>query len=202
MTIYDWPFGTLPFRLFGSNLDTRDLETYPRTYSGHFWNMSIFDDSRAIWVAHGGADNACSYNNPMPFKDGGQAPIQVNHVTSNHIQTVCHSNALPKRRTHWRKASSSSSKRDRGPQGATVVVVVASPSRETMVVLLTRKGRSSNSPNSMWMKYLLEGLSLQNQFQIWTNGYSIKKNRCFKCKGRRYIWQVYLLSNSNHQWWE
>ena len=36
MTIYDWPFGTLPFRLFGSNLDTRELETYPRTYSGHF----------------------------------------------------------------------------------------------------------------------------------------------------------------------
>ena len=36
MTIYDWPLGTLPFRLFGSNLDTRDLETYPRTYSGHF----------------------------------------------------------------------------------------------------------------------------------------------------------------------
>ena len=36
MTIYDWPFGTLPFRLFGSNLDTRDLDTYPMTYSGHF----------------------------------------------------------------------------------------------------------------------------------------------------------------------
>ena len=33
---YDWPFGTLPFGLFGSNLDTRDLETYSRTYSGHF----------------------------------------------------------------------------------------------------------------------------------------------------------------------
>ena len=33
---YDWPFGTLPFGLFGSNLDTRHLETYPRTYSGHF----------------------------------------------------------------------------------------------------------------------------------------------------------------------
>ena len=33
---YDWPFGTLPFGLFGSNLDTRDLETYPRTYSGYF----------------------------------------------------------------------------------------------------------------------------------------------------------------------
>ena len=33
---YDWPFGTLPFGLFGSDFDTRDLETYPRTYSGHF----------------------------------------------------------------------------------------------------------------------------------------------------------------------
>ena len=33
---YDWPFGTLPFGLFGSNLDTRDLKTYPRTFSGHF----------------------------------------------------------------------------------------------------------------------------------------------------------------------
>ena len=48
MANYDWPFGTLPFGLFGSNLDTRDLETYPRTYSGHFKNMSIFDDSRAV----------------------------------------------------------------------------------------------------------------------------------------------------------
>ena len=33
---YDWPFGTLPFGLFGSNLDTRDLETYPRIFSSHF----------------------------------------------------------------------------------------------------------------------------------------------------------------------
>ena len=33
---YDWQFGTLPFGLFGSNLDTMDLETYPRTYSGQF----------------------------------------------------------------------------------------------------------------------------------------------------------------------
>ena len=47
---YNWPFGTLPFGLFCSNLDTRDLETYTRTHSGHFWNMSIFDDSRAVWV--------------------------------------------------------------------------------------------------------------------------------------------------------
>ena len=36
VTNYDWPFWTLPFGLFGSNLDTRDLETYARTYSGHF----------------------------------------------------------------------------------------------------------------------------------------------------------------------
>ena len=50
VTNYHWPFGTLPFGLFGSNLDTRDLETYPRTYSGHFWNMSLFGDSRAIWI--------------------------------------------------------------------------------------------------------------------------------------------------------
>ena len=28
MTNYNWPFRTLPFGLFGSNLDTRDLETY------------------------------------------------------------------------------------------------------------------------------------------------------------------------------
>ena len=33
---YDWPFGTLSFGLFGSNLDTRDLETYAMIYSGHF----------------------------------------------------------------------------------------------------------------------------------------------------------------------
>ena len=33
---YDWPFGTLPFGLFGSNLDIRHFETYPRTYSGNF----------------------------------------------------------------------------------------------------------------------------------------------------------------------
>ena len=33
---YDWPFGTLPFGIFCSNLDTRDLETYARTCSGHF----------------------------------------------------------------------------------------------------------------------------------------------------------------------
>ena len=36
MTNYDWPFGTLPLEIFWSNLDTMDLETYPRTYSGHF----------------------------------------------------------------------------------------------------------------------------------------------------------------------
>ena len=34
MTNYEWPFGTLPFGIFWSNLDTMDLETYPRTFSG------------------------------------------------------------------------------------------------------------------------------------------------------------------------
>ena len=50
VTDYDWLFGTLPFGLFWSNFDTMDLETYPRTYSGHFWHMSLFDNSRAVWV--------------------------------------------------------------------------------------------------------------------------------------------------------
>ena len=36
VTNYNWPFGTLPFGHFWSNLDTRDLKTYPRIYSGHF----------------------------------------------------------------------------------------------------------------------------------------------------------------------
>ena len=45
---YNWPFGALTFGLFCSNLDTRDLETYPRTYFGHFWNMSLFDNFRAV----------------------------------------------------------------------------------------------------------------------------------------------------------
>ena len=50
MTNYNWPFGTLPFGLFGSNLDTMDLEKYSRIYYGYFGNMSLFDNSRAIWV--------------------------------------------------------------------------------------------------------------------------------------------------------
>ena len=36
MTNYNWPFCTLPFGLFWSNLETKDLETHPRTYSGYF----------------------------------------------------------------------------------------------------------------------------------------------------------------------
>ena len=41
MANYDWPFETLPFGLFWSNLDTRDLETYRRTCYGHFENISL-----------------------------------------------------------------------------------------------------------------------------------------------------------------
>ena len=54
---YDWQFGTLPFGIFGSNLDTMGLETYPRTYSGQFWHMSLFDNFRAVWVF---SKNGCS----------------------------------------------------------------------------------------------------------------------------------------------
>ena len=50
MTNYDWQFGTLPFGIFWSNLGTMGLETYARTYNCHFWHMSLFDDSRAVWV--------------------------------------------------------------------------------------------------------------------------------------------------------
>ena len=45
-----WQFGTLPIRIFLSNLDSRHLMTSPRTLLGQFWHMSIFDDSRAVPV--------------------------------------------------------------------------------------------------------------------------------------------------------
>ena len=48
MTNYNWPFRTLPFGSFWSNLDTRDPKEYPKTYSGNFWNMSPFESSRAM----------------------------------------------------------------------------------------------------------------------------------------------------------
>ena len=60
---YDWPFGTLPFRLFGSNFDTRDLATYPRTYSGHFWNRGVLQAAKSrvalFWHFHEGLK--CTY---------------------------------------------------------------------------------------------------------------------------------------------
>ena len=43
-------FGTLPIGLLLSNLDWRQLETSPMTSYDQFWNMSIFGDSRAVWV--------------------------------------------------------------------------------------------------------------------------------------------------------
>ena len=43
-------FGTLPFGIFLSNLDSRHLMTSPRTLLGQFWHMSIFGDSRAVQV--------------------------------------------------------------------------------------------------------------------------------------------------------
>ena len=43
-------FGTLLIRIFLSNLDSRQLDTSLMTSYGHFWHMSTFGDSRAIWV--------------------------------------------------------------------------------------------------------------------------------------------------------
>ena len=41
--------GTCPLEFFLSNLASGQLKTYPVTSYGHFWNMSIFGDYRAIW---------------------------------------------------------------------------------------------------------------------------------------------------------
>ena len=43
-------FGTLPIGIFLSNLNSRQLETSLMTSYGHFWHMSTFGDSRAVWV--------------------------------------------------------------------------------------------------------------------------------------------------------
>ena len=43
-------FGTLPFGILLSNLVSRQLMTCPRTPFGPFWHMSIFGNSRAVWV--------------------------------------------------------------------------------------------------------------------------------------------------------
>ena len=45
-----WQFRTLPIGILLSNLVSRQLMTYPRTLFGSFWHMSIFGDSRAVWV--------------------------------------------------------------------------------------------------------------------------------------------------------
>ena len=45
-----WQFRTLPIGIFLSNLDSRQLETSLTTSYCHFWNLSTFGDSRAVWV--------------------------------------------------------------------------------------------------------------------------------------------------------
>ena len=42
-------FGTLPIGIFLSNLDSR-LDTSLMTSYGHFWHMSTFGNSKAVWV--------------------------------------------------------------------------------------------------------------------------------------------------------
>ena len=43
-------FGTLLIGIFLSNLDSGQLETSLMTSYCHFWNLSTFGDSRAVWV--------------------------------------------------------------------------------------------------------------------------------------------------------
>ena len=50
MGICYWQFGTLPIGIFLSNLDSRQLDTSLMTSYGHFWHMSTFGNSRAVWV--------------------------------------------------------------------------------------------------------------------------------------------------------
>ena len=45
-----WQFGTLPTGIFLSNLVSGQLETSLMTSYCHFWNLSTFGDSRAVWV--------------------------------------------------------------------------------------------------------------------------------------------------------
>ena len=45
-----WQFGTLPIGIFLSNLDSRHLMTSPKNLLRQFWHMSIFGDSRSVWV--------------------------------------------------------------------------------------------------------------------------------------------------------
>ena len=46
-----WQFGTLPIGIFLSNLVSGQLETSLMTSYCHFWNLSTFGDSRAVWVS-------------------------------------------------------------------------------------------------------------------------------------------------------
>ena len=46
----DRQFGTLPIGIFLSNLDSGQLETSLMTSYCHFWNLSTFGNSRAVWV--------------------------------------------------------------------------------------------------------------------------------------------------------
>ena len=45
-----WQFGTLSIGIFWSNLVSGQLETSLMTSYYHFWNLSTFGDSRAVWV--------------------------------------------------------------------------------------------------------------------------------------------------------
>ena len=50
MSAHYWQFGTLPIGIFLSNLVSGQLDTSLMTSYCHFWNLSTFGNSRAIWV--------------------------------------------------------------------------------------------------------------------------------------------------------
>ena len=45
--------GHFLLEFFWSDVHIRDFNTYPWTYFGHFRNVSLYDDLRAIWVLFG-----------------------------------------------------------------------------------------------------------------------------------------------------
>ena len=50
MSAHYWQFGTLPIGIFLSNLVSGQLDTSLMTSYCHFWNLSTFGNSRAVWV--------------------------------------------------------------------------------------------------------------------------------------------------------
>ena len=80
------PFRTFPFGFVFSNLHIRDLKTYPQIYFSHFWNMSLYNNSRAIWVLLREKRSSQWRSDDYPFVLGGHVyrphcgPFWIGHV--------------------------------------------------------------------------------------------------------------------------